>query len=161
MMNKAIYGNEGHKTARSNSQRALNNSSKRINEKSCTISGSDAIMLVGKLFFTLAVIIMIGVLFFKTEAKGEEPKEADRIYYSELEDLFKDVLRAKLDHDGFIDAGINLSCVIYPNGEREYKVEIHHDRITNMDDNEKEEFLVKMSELKFTNASIPVTYSVI
>ena len=110
---------------------------------------------------TVALILVVS-LFHGMKASGEEDVESTRsAYYHEMEEVFYDVLTVTLTNDGYTNAGINISSIINADGTREYKVMIHHDVLTRMDDDEKNEFIAELSNLKFTDPDVPVTYGIL
>ncbi len=123
----------------------------------CVSSGFKTVrMVVLTLVIVLSVVMITGM-----RAKGEAENKADGVYYDSMEDTFETVLRDVLNRNGYQNAGINISSIIYPDGTREYRVAIHHDRFDNMSESECNDFLENISSLSFTNASIPVNYSIL
>lgn len=112
-----------------------------------------------KLAFLTLAIITLGLFVFKTEAIGKTSEEAQQEYYNESEDIYRDNLRAALSAHGFDNAGINITCFIYADRSRSVNVSIHHDRVQYMDEDEKEAFMNILSQIQFTDMSIPVSYS--
>lgn len=113
-------------------------------------------------------LVFVGIAFFiifwcisGKVAGNENNEDARRMYYRNLEKTYEEVLRDVLNKKGYSNAGINICSVIYPDGNREYSVSIHHSKLTEATDSEKEEFLEDISSLTFTDDETVINYSIL
>lgn len=111
--------------------------------------------------FILATIGMIMFLsfLFSIQAKGNENVEVvDRSYYHELEMTYLDVIDAQLTRCGYLNCGITLNSIIDLNGNRTYYVQVHHQRIDNMDDSGKLEIIELLEQIAFPVEQCSVSF---
>ena len=103
-----------------------------------------------RLFLVTAAVICMTCLMWHMTVKAQDAKAASysNAYYEELEEVYQELLRDKLDSMGFENAGITMTRVYREDGTREYTTLIHHRRIDRMTPCEQEELL---QELSITN----------
>ena len=120
--------------------------------------------LIRKIYFrilmTVVAAILIGLMFGMKAVGEENPENSRAAYYHEKEEIFIDVLTSVLADNGIRNAGINISSIIDADGSREYKVSIHHYCFEYMAQEERDSFLARISEVKFADAEVPVTYEI-
>ena len=96
-------------------------------------------------------MIMFLSFFFSIQAKGNENVEVvDRSYYH--------VIDAQLTRCGYLNCGITLNSIIDLNGNRTYYVQVHHQRIDNMDDSGKLEIIELLEQIAFPVEQCSVSF---
>lgn len=115
-----------------------------------------------KLLAFIPIVIIMGMFFFKISANGQDDiRETKAAYYHELEGRYMEVLRFELGNRGLGSAGVTMTSVIDINGDRSYKVQLHHEKISRMDDDERQAFLLDMAKVDFANPESPVIYEIL
>lgn len=110
-----------------------------------------------KLFAVLVIVVCI-FLMATIKVNGNDKTVKDKNYYAAFEKTFTEVIKANLKEEGYINCGINVSCVIKPYSDREYKVRIHHNRISMLDENEKSILLSKLDSITFPYEECNIKY---
>lgn len=120
------------------------------------------INFIAKLVGLIPLVLLIAMIFFKTNASGQDDiRETKSDYYHELESRYMEVLKAELGRKGMGSAGITMTSIIDINGDRTYKVQLHHEKISNMDEEAQAEFLQYMATIDFADSVTPVVYTIL
>ena len=114
-----------------------------------------------RILFAVAAAVLFGLMFGMKAVGEENPENSRAAYYHEKEEIFIDVLTEVLADNGIQNAGINISSIIEADGSREYKVSIHHHCFEYMAQEDLDDFLRRISEVKFADAEVPVTYEIL
>lgn len=115
-----------------------------------------------KLLLIVPLVVLVGLLFFGSSAKGQDDiRESKNDYYHELENRYMDVLREELSRKGMGSAGVTMTSVIDINGDRSYNVQLHHEKISKMDENQQCEFMNFINGISFADSTIPVAYEIL
>lgn len=141
---------------------AVRTRSKKRNNKRKENRRSRAISRIIKLVAIIPIVLLVALLFFKTSAEGHDDiRETKSDYYHELEGRYLEVLKAELSRKGMGSAGITMTSVIDINGDRCYKVQLHHAKINKMDELAKTEFLEYMATIDFSDGETEVIYEIL
>lgn len=97
------------------------------------------------------LLVLITALFFGMTVRSETDDAARRNerYYREKERELTGEIRAFLESRGLKDSGVMLTRVVEEDGSRAYTVTVHHGRIDEMEDAERDELLRCLAELDF------------
>lgn len=115
-----------------------------------------------KIVLLIPLVILTAILFFGNSANGQDDiRESKTDYYREMESRYMEVLRSELGRKGMGSAGVTLTSVIDINGDRSYNVVLHHEKISKMDEEEKQAFLDDMDGISFADNSVLVEYEIL
>lgn len=103
-----------------------------------------------KILLITIIVILAGSFMWRltVKAQDEDSEVVSYDYYRDIEELYKNNLRNKLDGLGFKNAGITMTRVYLSENELEYTVLIHHKKIDRMSDLEKELLLKNIEVLR-------------
>lgn len=106
--------------------------------------------LVGMTAITV-LLVMIGTLFLSMAvlSQSREAVREQREYYKALEQEYVKRMSEFLEEQGYANSGITMNRVIEEDGTLQYTVTIHHRRIEQLDDIQREELLSKCQEIEF------------
>ena len=94
---------------------------------------------------------MIGLLSFFISgtviSQAKDDISVDEAYMATLEKEYRKEIRNYLAEEGFDNCGVNLTKVILENGNREYTVLLHHDRLEKITMEKQEEMLENIKEM--------------
>lgn len=100
---------------------------------------------------TVVLIIIACTMWHMTVMAKGSKTIASREDLSEIEMIYKENIRTKLDMMGFNNAGITLTSVNNADGTVEYSSSIHHRRIDRMDENERIELKKELDIMAYQN----------
>jgi len=111
-----------------------------------------------RFYITAGLLILFIFSMMTITVNATESKRLQHVdsYYEEIEDEYIKVLRDELTNKGYRNAGITMTKIFFENGEREYTVKLHHKRMDNLTDLEKEELLEQLSEIAFADSECKV-----
>lgn len=97
------------------------------------------------------LLVMIGTLFLSMAvlSQSREAVREQREYYKALEQEYVKRMSEFLEEQGYANSGITMNRVIEEDGALQYTVTIHHRRIEQLDDMQREELLSKCQEIEF------------
>ncbi len=98
------------------------------------------VMLMGIIFFFVSMIAKSTTDFSRVELEG---------YYKPLEDKLVEDARSYLEQAGFRNCGVMLTRVIDDEGEREYKLTVHHAKLNALTEEMREEVAAGFEQLYF------------
>ena len=101
------------------------------------------------MFMVMLVFVLFSMVTMKVKGQGEVDFAADRELYEELEDHYTEQLRELLAEKGYRNAGITMTKIYQPDGSREYTVQIHHKRISKLNEGEKILLLNELAAVSF------------
>ncbi len=108
----------------------------------------------------LLLVVLICVFCAAIRAEGNEAQDGhDREAYRELEREYRDEVSDVLARHRLSDSGINLTSVIRPDGEREYRLDVHHARIGKMTRAQREALAEGLRVLSFPDGVSAVCIS--
>ena len=104
-----------------------------------------------RIAFLVMTIFLIGLLSFFVSgtvvSQAKDDMSADEAYMVTLENEYRKEIRNYLAEEGFENCGVNLTKVIHENGNREYTVLVHHDRLEKITIEKKEEMTENIKEM--------------
>ncbi len=103
------------------------------------------LVTIGLIIFTFAAMTMS---VNATESKRLPHRDE---YYEAMEDSYVKVLREELTESGYRNAGITMTKIFYEDGVREYTVKLHHKKMERLSEQEKQDLLVKLSDIGFAD----------
>jgi len=111
-----------------------------------------------RFYITAGLLILFIFSMVTMTVNATENKRLQHVdsYYEEMEEEYVKILRDELTNKGYRNAGITMTKILYDNGEREYTVKLHHKRMNNLEDSEKEELLKQLSEIAFADSECRV-----
>ncbi len=105
------------------------------------------------IWWMTATVLLILICAFAISgtvlSQSREAAKEQHEYYRMLEDEYVKEMRAFLEEQGYAFSGVTMNRVIYEDGSIEYKVMIHHRRISDLDAEQKEALLASCREIKF------------
>lgn len=115
------------------------------------------------------VVVVFVIIFFgmklgvkSNDYNNNRLKQEDKYeYYQELEERFTTVIRNTLEADGFSNAGITVTSIINLGGFREYKVEIHHSRFDQMNEDAVKGYENKLAKIDFPDSDCKTSLSIV
>lgn len=108
--------------------------------------------LVAYVVLTL-LIVLVGTYFYSMTAKSLQAKrdaEVESSYASLEQDMVRAV-RGYLNRVGFKNSGVMLTRVVDGEGYRQYKLTVHHAKIDEMEEGERELLADKLSQFAFVD----------
>ena len=118
--------------------------------------------MAGKIGFAAVTVLLVlatALLFGATAKSGTDIRigETEEYYLAKERELtvkIAELLRQK----GFENSGIMVTRVVEEDGSRRYTVTVHHGRIDDMSDKEREELLECLADLSFTDDACSFTH---
>ncbi len=110
-----------------------------------------------KILFASIMVLGILVLITTTfRSRAENGRKLQQEYYDIQESTYIEQIRMILEEEGYPNAGINLTRVSQGNGDRTYQLLIHHKRIDNLNDSERNQLSEQLSKIGIgdTNSKI-------
>ena len=101
------------------------------------------------MFTIMIVFVLFSFVTIRVKGQGELDFAADRELYEQLEDEYTQHLKNMLEDKGYRNAGITMTKIYQPDGNREYTVLIHHKRIDQLSDGEKIILLNELAAVSF------------
>ena len=108
-------------------------------------------------FLTVTVVLVLFTAYFCTETvKCGNQVAAEELeqFYREKEARLVKETREFLAEEGFQNSGVMLTKVVDTDGSREYTLIVHHGRIDEMPEEEREILLDKMEQLVFVGEGV-------
>lgn len=115
---------------------------------------------VMKKILILIIMIVLGMAV-SINAKGNDDKNvkaAEKVYQQNLDKNLVNVVRTSLEKEGYFSCGITLSSVTKLNENKEYTVKIHHDRISNLSDDDKDMLMARLEKITYPYDKCRVNY---
>lgn len=97
------------------------------------------------------VIISLIIIFSAKVVSSAQAYTALENYYAELERDYKYAVRDYMNDNGYTNAGITVTRIVDAEGNREYTVKIHHDKLDRLDDEKRELVMDEVAELGFND----------
>ena len=98
----------------------------------------------------MALLALLGVGSRMTVSAREQiEREEMEAYCREQEKILVREVREYLTGQGYCDSGVMLTRTRFEDGSLEYKLTVHHGKIDNMTESEREELLKEISEFTF------------
>lgn len=114
-------------------------------EKMMSVKRATAVVLV---VTGLVMAIWLGMKIQASAKAGMECRELKQ-YCMEQEKILVKEVREYLQHRGFRDSGVTLTGVYHQDGSVDYRLTVHHGKIDNMTEEEREELLKELSGFTF------------
>lgn len=108
---------------------------------------------------TVLLVLAAALLFGETVRSGTDlgVRETEE-YYLEKERELTAEIRELLRQKGFANSGVMVTRVVEEDGSRRYTVTVHHGRIDDMNDAEREELLGCIEVLSFADGNCSFTH---
>lgn len=111
------------------------------------------------LIISIIIVAMFIIVGSKLNASGNSNElRSEAKYYQEIEANYKSLLTDSLADMGFRNCGVNILSVTDANGRRYYTVNIHHNKINELTDDERINLLNKLSRIKVEDSDSNVEY---
>ena len=109
---------------------------------------------IQKAFCTVGVAVALLALLgvggrMTVSAREQIEREEMETYCREQEKLLVQEVREYLTGRGYRDSGVMLTRTRFEDGSLEYKLTVHHGKIDNMTEGEREELLEEISDFTF------------
>ncbi|MGN0346023.1 MAG: hypothetical protein ACI4DU_01940 [Lachnospiraceae bacterium] len=109
--------------------------------------------------------VFVGMILFAKSihalGSDDDLQMENNEYYHQLEKVFTGQLAETLRADGFPNCGITLNCIIEPGISRQYKVYLHHERLSRMDTVQQQEYFVQLEQVEFPEENCKIEYVVL
>ena len=83
------------------------------------------------------------------ESQAADTQETQEAYYQQLEREYIGRGRDFLERQGYRNSGVTLSRIVDSNGQRSYKVLVHHGALCRLEEETQAEVLERIEELGF------------
>lgn len=105
-------------------------------------------------FVAVTILLVLIAAFFCVETvmsrTNVDARELEEYYLSKEQELTREI-RKVLEEKGFENSGVMVTRVVETDGGRRYTVTVHHGRIDDMCDEEREKLLEELKEISFTD----------
>lgn len=105
-------------------------------------------------FVAVTILLVLIAAFFCVETvmsrTNVDARELEEYYLSKEQELTREI-RKVLEEKGFENIGVMVTRVVETDGSRRYTVTVHHGRIDDMCDDEREKLLEELKEISFTD----------
>lgn len=108
-------------------------------------AGMAGFVAVTILLVLIAAFCCVGTVMSRTDLDARELEE----YYLEKEHELTREIREVLEEKGFENSGVTVTRVVETDGSRLYTVTVHHGRIDDMCDEEREKLLEELKAINF------------
>lgn len=108
-------------------------------------AGMAGFVAVTILLVLIAAFCCVGTVMSRTDLDARELEE----YYLEKEHELTREIREMLEEKGFENSGVTVTRVVETDGSRLYTVTVHHGRIDDMCDEEREKLLEELKAFNF------------
>lgn len=100
--------------------------------------------------FTMCLILVSAFCITKTvqSQSNAEQMEIEQ-YFRAQEEMLVEKIRVYLNETGFRNSGVMLTRVVTLDGQRQYTISIHHDKISKLEAGQKEELKQELSYFSF------------
>ena len=109
-------------------------------------------------YVVTVVLILIIVLCVGGTAKSESRDEAQRVENRVQEQQLLMDVRQYLKNNGYTNSGVTLTYVTDADGDPEYTFTIHHKRINDMSEEEREAFGAELMQACNASGSYSISY---
>lgn len=109
-------------------------------------------------YVVTVVLILIIVLCVGGTARSESRDEAQRVENRVQEQQLLTVVRQYLKNNGYTNSGVTLTYVTDADGDPEYTFTIHHKRINDMSEEEREAFSAELMQACNASGSYSISY---
>lgn len=114
---------------------------------------------LGFVAVTIILVLLTALCFAGTAASRASSDSAElEGYYRQQEDRLVSRARRLLEEQGFAYSGVMLTCVVEPDGSREYTLTVHHGEIDRMPAPERDALAEKLAGLAFQDETGVVTF---
>ena len=116
----------------------------------------DGIWLGVILVFLMIIMGSVHSIVEKMRERGMKPdKEYEKVIaaYEQLEEEYQEELGDILAKEGYPYSGITMTYITDMDGNRDYKVQIHHRRMKRLDEQQQEELVQVVSKVDFTGGT--------
>lgn len=106
------------------------------------------------------LIVLLGTYFYSMTAKSLQARrnaEVESSYAALEQDMVKAV-RGYLSRTGFKNSGVMLTRMVDGEGYRQYKLTVHHSKIDEMEDGERELLAESLSQFAFVDSMCDFRY---
>lgn len=108
-------------------------------------TGMAGFVAVTILLVLIAAFFCVGTVMSRTDLDARELEE----YYLAKEQELTREIREVLEEKGFENSGVTVTRVVETDGSRLYTVTVHHGRIDDMCDEEREKLLEELKGINF------------
>lgn len=105
------------------------------------------IHFIGAVMGLSMIIIFMTTMTVRSQS-NIEVAEMER-YYRDLETEMVREVRGLLNDKGYDNSGVSLTRVVEEDGSREYTLTVHHRKITQLSDEDKEALKLQLQECNF------------
>lgn len=109
-------------------------------------------------YVVTVVLILIIVLCVGGTARSESRDEAQRVENRVQEQQLLTDVRQYLNNNGYTNSGVTLTYVTDADGDPEYTFTIHHKRINDMSEEEREAFSAELMQACNASGSYSISY---
>ena len=109
-------------------------------------------------YVVTVVLILIIVLCVGGTARSESRDEAQRVENRVQEQQLLTGVRQYLKDNGYTNSGVTLTYVTDADGDPEYTFTIHHKRINDMSEEEREAFSAELMQVCNASGSYSISY---
>lgn len=109
-------------------------------------------------YVVTVVLILIIVLCVGGTARSESRDEAQRVENRVQEQQLLTDVRQYLKNKGYTNSGVTLTYVTDADGDPEYTFTIHHKRINDMSEEEREAFSAELMQACNASGSYSISY---
>ena len=109
-------------------------------------------------YVVTVVLILIIVLCVGGTARSESRDEAQRVENRVQEQQLLTGVRQYLKNNGYTNSGVTLTYVTDADGDPEYTFTIHHKRINDMSEEEREAFSAELMQVCNASGSYSISY---
>lgn len=109
-------------------------------------------------YVVTVVLILIIVLCVGGTARSESRDEAQRVENRVQEQQLLTDVRQYLKDNGYANSGVTLTYVTDADGDPEYTFTIHHKRINDMSEEEREAFSAELMQACNASGSYSISY---
>ena len=109
-------------------------------------------------YVVTVVLILIIVLCVGGTARSESRDEAQRVENRVQEQQLLTDVRQYLKDNGYANSGVTLTYVTDADGDPEYTFTIHHKRINDMSEEEREAFSAQLMQACNASGSYSISY---
>ena len=109
-------------------------------------------------YVVTVVLILIIVLCVGGTARSESRDEAQRVENRVQEQQLLTDVRQYLKDNGYANSGVTLTYVTDADGDPEYTFTIHHKRINDMSEEEREAFSAELMQACNASGNYSITY---
>ena len=102
---------------------------------------------------TVFLLVIISIFFMggTVESQAKTKLKAESQAYRQMEKEYLKRTREVLKEKGFADSGVNLTKIIDESGKRTYTVKIHNSKINALEEEEKDDLLESLENVKFAD----------